>query len=371
MSSTIHDASHGAPRAAWAAPAAAWALLLAEAGGIVAYHSGLALALAAPLLAATIFAAVHHAEVVAARVGQPFGAVILAFAVTLIEASLIVAIMLSEAPAPGERGAPTAVARDTVFAAVMLVLNGVVGLCLLIGGWRHREQAFHAQGAAAALGVLGTLATLTMILPDFTVSKPGPYFTQGQLAFVAGTALGLYLLFLFVQIVRHRADFLDGVLEPSGPRPSGRAAAGSLALLLASLAAVVLLAETLSPAVREAVVAAGLPGAFMGVVIAAVTLMPEGASALRAAWANRPQTSLNLALGSALASVGLTIPAVAAVALWLDLPLALGLATEHVVLLALTLFVATLTLATGRTTVLQGGVHLVILGAFLLVAAVP
>lgn len=365
---------HRTPLFVWVAPALAWALLGLESAGLFRYEAPLVLAVSALLLGAVIFAAVTHAEIVAARVGQPFGSVVLALAVTLIEASLIVSIMLSAVESAGEDALstqPNEVLRDTVFAALMLVLNGVVGLSLLVGGLRHRVQGYHAQGAAAALGVLGTLATLTMILPDFTVATPGPYFTATQLAFVAAVSLALYLLFIFVQTVRHRDDFLDGVLESPGVRPGGRAAAASLAVLVASLVAVVLLADDLSPAVERAVAAAGLPGAMVGVIIAATTLMPEGVSSLRAAWANQPQTSLNLALGSALASLGLTIPAVALVALWLGLPLALGLDTEHVVLLALTLFIATVTLATGRTTILQGGVHLVILCVFLLVAAVP
>lgn len=359
------------PRRAWAAPAAAWALLLADQAGF-STHEGPALTLAALLLGAAIFAAVHHAEVVAERVGQPFGAVLLAFAVTAIEASLIVSLMLSAAAAAEDAVPPSEAARDTVFAAMMLVLNGVVGLCLLIGGLRHREQGFQARGAAAALGVLGTLATLALILPDYTVAAPGPYYAPAQLVFVATTSLLLYGLFIFVQTVRHRADFLDAGLAPAeAPRPSARIATASGALLVASLAAVILLADTLSPPLEAAVREAGLPAAVVGLVIAGVTLLPEGVSALRAAWANRPQTSLNLALGSALSSIGLTIPLVAAVSLWLGLPLALGLDDEHLVLLALTLFVSTLTLATGRTTVLQGGVHLVIAGAFLTITLMP
>jgi Ca2+:H+ antiporter len=370
---SAHD-PHRTPWLALAAPAAGWGLLAAEGAGAVDYASGAALALAAPLLGASVFAAVHHAEVLAARVGQPFGALLLALAVTAIEAALIVSIMLhAAAGAEAEAGAPPdEVARDTVFAAVMLVLNGVVGLCLLVGGLRWREQGFRAQGAAAALSVVGTLATLALILPEYTISTPGPFYAPAQLIFVATTAVALYALFIFVQTVRHRADFLDGApAEPAGPRPSARAAALSAVTLAAALGAVVLLAETLSPAVAGAVREAGMPGSVVGVVIAAVTLLPEGASALRAAWINRPQTSLNLALGSALASTGLTIPTVAFVSLWFDLPLALGLDAEHIILLALTLFAATLTLATGRTTVLQGGVHLVILGAFLTIAMVP
>ncbi len=371
MSSEI-DRAHRLPWLWWTAPAAGWALLGAERGGWADYASAATLALAVLLLAASVFAAVHHAEVVAARVGQPFGSVLLALAVTAIEASLIVSIMLSAAEREQGGIPPNEVLRDTVIAALMLVLNGIVGLCLLIGGLRHREQGFQPRAASAALGVIGTLAGLTLILPDYTVAVAGPFYAPTQLVFVAVTSLALYALFIFVQTVRHRGDFLDEA-QPLAvvARPSARAAATSGALLMLSLAAVVLLAEALSPAVEAAIRGAGLPGAVVGVVIAAVTLLPEGASAVRAAWANRLQTSLNLALGSALSSIGLTIPVVAMVSLVYDLPLALGLDSEHVILLALTLFVSTLTLATGRTTVLQGGVHLVILGAFLTFAAIP
>lgn len=357
---------------AWATPGAGWVLLGAEQSGLVDFGSTVALALAVTLVVASVFVAVHHAEIVAAGVGQPFGSVLLALAVTVIEASLIVSIMMSAADREVGGVPPNEVLRDTVFAAVMLVLNGVVGLCLLIGGLRHREQGFQARAATAALGVIGTLATLALILPDYAAAEPGPYYSPPQLIFIATTALALYALFIFVQTVRHRGDFLDEAPALlARRRPSGRAAATSGALLLASLGVVVLIADSLSPAVEAAIRGAGLPGAVVGIVIAAVTLLPEGMSALRAAWGNRLQTSLNLALGSALSSIGLTIPVVAAVSLAFDLPLALGLDPEHATLLALTMFVSTLTLATGRTTVLQGGVHLVILGAFLTFAAVP
>ena len=337
------------------------------------FESRAVLALAVPLLGASVFAAVHHAEIVAVRVGQPFGSVLLALAVTVIEAALIVSLMVSVAERAEGSVPPDEVLRDTVFAALMLILNGIVGLCLLIGGLRHREQGFQTRAASAALGVIGTLATLTLILPDYTVAAPGPFYAPTQLVFVAVTSLALYLLFIFVQTVRHRGDFLDEAapLPVVAQRPTARMAAASGALLVLSLGVVILLAEGLSHEVEAAIRAAGLPGEMVGVVIAAVTLLPEGVSAVRAAWANRLQTSLNLALGSALSSIGLTIPVVAVVSMVYDLPLALGLDPEKVILLALTLFVSTLTLAGGRTTVLQGGVHLVILGAFLTFAAIP
>lgn len=342
------------------------ALLAGRFAGVVPHGSILYVVAAAAFLAGAVFAAVYHAEVVALRIGEPFGSIVLAVAVTVIEVSLIVSIMISVP------GGGTEVARDTVFAAVMIVLNGVVGLCLLLGGMRHREQGFQTQAAAAALGVLGTLTTLALILPNYTLAVPGPYYSPVQLGFVATVSLALYGLFLFVQTVRHRADFLDaghGAADHS--RPTGLATAVSGVLLLVALSVVILIAETLSPAVERMVIGAGLPAAFVGVIIAAVVLLPEGTTAVRAARANRLQTSLNLALGSALASIGLSIPTVAVVSLMIGLPLTLGLEAEHVVLLVLTLFVSVLTLGTKRTTVLQGGVHLVIFLSFLVIAAVP
>jgi Ca2+:H+ antiporter len=351
----------------WAFPLAALALLGSKAAGAVDPGAGFTIALAALLLGGAVFAAVHHAEIVALKVGEPFGSVLLAVAVTVIEVALIVSIMLS-APDGGRE-----VARDTVFAAVMIVLNGIVGLCLLAGGIRHHEQGFHAHGASAALGVLGTLAALVLILPNYTQTTPGPVYAPSQLVFVAVVSLALYALFLFVQTVRHRSYFLDagGDDAQAGDAPAGRVVAASAVLLLVALSAVILLAKTLSPAVDRAIAAAGLPDACVGVVIAAVVLLPEGMAAIRAAYSNRLQTSLNLALGSALASIGLTIPAVTVVSLALGIPLALGLQAQHIVLLVLSLFASTLTLATGRTTVLQGGVHMVIFGAFLVISAVP
>lgn len=354
---------------AWMAPLVAWVELAAmaarpELGGPV------VVGLAAVLLAATVFAAVHHAEVVALRVGEPFGSLVLAMAVTVIEVALIISMMLSG----GE--AKAALARDTVFAAVMLILNGLVGLCLLAGGARHYEQEFQVRGTAAALAVLAALATLTLVLPNYTLGTPGPVYAPAQLVFVAVVSLLLYGVFVFVQTVRHRVYFLpetraDGDEEAEATPPSLRATLLSLVLLLAALGAVVLLAKMLSPTLQAAVAAAGLPAAVVGVVIAMLVLLPEGLAALRAARADRLQISLNLALGSALATIGLTIPAVSGVSLFLGQDLVLGLEAKDLVLLVLTLFVSVLTLGTGRTTVLQGAVHLVILAVFLFLAAVP
>ncbi len=355
----------------WAAPPAAATMVAAVLLGLVEPRSAPSLLLAALLLGGAVFAAVHHAEVIALRVGEPLGSIVLALAVTVIEVSLIVLVMV-KGPAGEAPHADSAIARDTVFAAAMIVLNGVVGICLMVGGIRHHEQGFQVYGASAALGVIGTLATLTMILPNYTLAVSGPIYSPAQLLFVGVASLALYSLFLFAQTVRHRDFFLDlKVSAGRRGRPSGGAAAASAAMLATALAAVILLAETLSPEVEAGVARLGLPPAFVGVVIATVVLMPEGLAAFRAARANRLQTSLNLALGSALASMGLTLPTVAVVSLVIGEPLALGLEPEHVVLLVLSLFAATLSFGTGRTTVLQGGVHLVLFGAFITIAAVP
>lgn len=321
---------------------------------------------AAALLFASVFAAVHHAEVIAHRVGQPLGSIVLALAVTVIEVSLIVSLLLSASE--GE----SMVARDTVFSAIMIVLNGIIGLCLLVGGMRHHRQTLQAHSATAALGVLGTLAILALVLPNFTKATPGPLYAPPQLIFVAAVSLALYGFFLHAQTIRHRDDFDDPADTGAHQAPvTGRAFLFAFGLLPLALLSVVMTAEILTVPVEGVIATAGLPEALIGVAIALVVLMPEGVASVRAARANRLQTSINLALGSALASLCLTIPTVALISLVLGRDLILGLDDEHIVLLLLSLFMATLSLAMGRTTSLQGGIHLVIFGAFLTLAAIP
>jgi Ca2+:H+ antiporter len=320
-------------------------------------------------LAASVLSAVHHAEVVAHRVGEPFGSLVLALAVTIIEVSLIVTLML----AAGESA--STLARDTVFAAIMIILNGVVGLCTLAGAARHREQGYVQFGVSAALATLTALAVLTLVLPNFTTSARGPVYSPPQLAFVAVVSLILYGTFLLVQTVRHRDYFLapatvnsaDAHAEP----PSPREAAQSLVLLLMALAAVVLLAKSLAPSLEAVVATIGAPKALVGIIIAALVLAPESLAAVRTARADRLQTSLNLALGSALATIGLTIPAVAVLSIVNGWTLELGLDPKSMTLLMLTIVVSVLSLGTGRTTVLQGAVHLVIFAAYLFTTIVP
>jgi Ca2+:H+ antiporter len=332
------------------------------------YPSGILFGVAAIALAGAVFAAVHHAEVIAYRVGEPFGTLVLAVAVTIIEVALIVSVML---PAGAEK---SALARDTVYAAVMIVCNGIVGLCLLIGGVRHHEQGFHIQGASAALAVLCALSVLTLILPNFLDAVPGPWLAQSQLIFAGVISLLLYIAFVFVQTIRHRDYFLaapDGSGHTDHAAPSNSAALTSIGMLLIALVAVVGLAKVLSPSVERGVALVGAPETVVGIVIAALVLLPESLAAVKAARLNRLQTSLNLALGSALASIGLTIPTVAVVSILIRQPIALGLDGKETVLLVLTLFVGQITLGTGRTTVLQGIIHLVIFAAFLFFAVVP
>lgn len=359
-------AQHKTPMWSIVIPVAALVLLAAGHVFGVEHLPGWLILPAVLLLFAAVFAAVHHAETAAHKLGDPYGSILLAVAVTIIEVALIVTMLL-DAP-PGT----SAIARDTVFAAIMIVLNGIVGICLLIGGVRYHEQGFQTRSAAAALGVLGTVAVLTLILPNYTLAVPGPVYAPQQLLFVAIVTPALYGLFLFVQMVRHTEDFRDRVADDAGhPVPGRTEFLTALAVLPVALLSVVLLAERLAPSVEDAVDHANLPAAVVGIAIAMVVLMPEGLAAVRAARANRIQTSLNLALGSALASICLTIPVVAVVSLTLGMPLALGLEAEHIVLLVLSLFMATLTLATGRTTVLQGGIHLVIFSAFIAIALMP
>jgi Ca2+:H+ antiporter len=348
-----------------AAPILAWLLF----GGTLFGLGGAYLALVAAGLIGGVLSAVHHAEVVAHRVGEPFGTLVLAVAVTVIEVALIVSLMLAGG------SATTALARDTVFAAVMIILTGMVGLCLLVGGARHREQSFGLHGVSASLATLAAIVVLTLVLPNYLVSVPGPVFTPGQLAFIAVISLILYGTFVFAQIIRHRDYFLpaDAPADEAihAAAPTTKAASLSALLLIACLTVVVLLAKALSPSIEAGVAAIGAPNALVGVIIAAVVLFPEGLAAVRAARVDRLQTSLNLALGSALASIGLTIPAVAIVSLATGLQLTLGIDIKSTVLLLLSLFVTAISLGTGRTTVLQGTVLLVVFATYLFTTIVP
>ena len=329
-------------------------------------HPGPAVAIVVGLLLiGCVLAAVHHAEVVAHRVGEPFGSLLLAVAVTVIEVALIVTLMVS-----GKGHDTAALARDTVFAAVMIACNGIVGLSLTVGALRQRFAEFNAEGTATALATVATMVTLGLVLPRFTTSHPGPQYTASQLAFASVASVALYGLFVFVQTVRHRDYFVvedQGHAEP----PSERETLQSLGLLLLALVAVVGLAKLESSPIEEAVEAVGAAQSAVGALIALLVLMPEGLAAVRNARRGRVQTSFNLGYGSAMASIGLTIPAIAIASIWLDGPLVLGVDATQMVLLALTFVVGALTVLPGRATVQEGAIHLVIFAAFLFLAISP
>lgn len=354
-------------------PVAALAVLLV---GLVSHTHPIALVTIAVFLVGAIFSAVHHAEVIAHRTGEPFGSLVLAVAVTVIEVGLIVMLMSSGGPHA------STYARDTVFAAVMITLNGIVGLSLLAGAWRHRLVAFNASGSGSALATVVTLAGVCLVLPGFTVTKAGLAYSTSQLVFAAVASFVLYLAFVLTQTVRHRDFFVPvasdrhgrvtGLLDDDHAEPpSARETWFSLLLLLVALVSVVGLAKLLSPTIQSGVAGLGLPYGVVGVVIALLVLAPETIAALNNARRDRVQISLNLAYGSAMASVGLTIPALAVAMIWLPGPLTLGLEPMQIVLLTLSVLVSILTLAQGRALALQGVVHLVVLATFLFFSATP
>ncbi len=342
---------------------------------LVAVAAGLALgksdnwitgAALAVLLIGSVMVAVHHAELVALWLGEPYGTLVLTLAVTIIELSLIVSLMLTGDPNPG-------LVRDTVLAVVMLVLNGLAGICIVAGTLRHREQEYQTLGANAFLAVLMPMAVLVLVMPNYTLATPGPYYSKLQLMFVGSICLALYLVFLFVQTMRHQDYFVPtGAIETEhADTPSPRIGTISSGLLVLSLVAVILLAKLLAPFIERSIAAAGAPFKLAGVIVAAIVLLPELLAALRAAQRNQLQTSINLALGSAVACIGLTVPAVTVIAIWLGQPLAFGIDNAATVLLVLSFTVAMLTYGHGRTNLLAGFVHLVLLASYIFMIFAP
>lgn len=318
-------------------------------------------------LAVAVMNAVHHAEVIASRVGPSLGALVLAISVTIIEVGLITSLMLNDSPDSA------VVARDTVFSAVIIVTNGIVGVCLLLGGLKYREIGFQVQGASSLLCVLAALSGLTLVLPNYTSTTAGGTYSVGQLLFASAACLLLYIALVFSQTRTHK-DYFEAPAQGPGAAahlPSRRETWISFVGLLMSLGVVIGLAKALSPAIEFGVSAIGAPRAVVGIVIALLVLLPETWAAIAAARANQLQTSLNLALGSGAASIALTIPVVSVFSVMTHRPLVLGLEAKSTAFLALTFIVGGLTLGTGRTTALQGAVHLVLLAAYLVLAFIP
>lgn len=351
-----------------AVPVAALVLLLAT---WVNHDNPIVLGLISLFLVGAIFAAVHHAEVVAHRVGEPFGSLVLAVAVTVIEVGLIVMLMSGGGPQA------STYARDTVFAAVMITLNGIVGLSILAAGRRHRLATFNASGSGSALAAVVALVGLCLVLPGFTVTEAGLEYAPAQLAFAAVASFVLYVAFVFTQTGRHRDFFVPNSATPDNDHdghadpPSARETWMSAGLLMVSLVSVVGLAKIMSHPIEDALTAMGLPYAMVGVVIALVVLAPETLAAVNNARRDRVQISLNLAYGSALASIGLTIPVVAVAMIWLPGELTLGLEPMQIMMATLSVIISVLTLAEGRALVLQGIVHLVLLATFVFFSALP
>lgn len=318
------------------------------------------------LLMGSVFAAVHHAEVIAHKVGEPFGTLVLALAVTVIEVALIVALMSSSPPADA-----AVLARDTVFAAVMIICNGIIGISLLIGGVKNYVQRYSLHGSKAAVSVLLAIALLVFILPNFTTSMLGGGMLNSQLLFVAVCCLILYSAFIFTQTIRHRDYFIADGEDDEHHSDNALTTGMSVGFLLISLVTVVGLAKMLSPTIEATLIAFGLPKIILGVIIAGLVLLPESIAAVKAAYNNQLQNSLNLALGSALASISLTIPAIAIMAVFTDMSVVFGLSAKDSVMLVITLLITMNTLSTGRTTFLHGVVHLVLLATFIFFAIVP
>jgi Ca2+:H+ antiporter len=308
-------------------------------------------------------AVVRHADHIAERLGEPYGTLILTLCITSIEVVSITAIMLHGANNP-------TLARDTLFAVTMIVLNGMVGLSLLLGGWRYREQYYNLQGANTYLGVIIPLGVLCLVLPNFTVVESGPpRLSFAEKIFVATISLGLYASFLFLQTRRHRAYFAaeQGVEEaPTADLPiSTSPLTWHVALLAIYMALVVYLAEKLAPPVDYVVETMGKPAALAGLAMAVLVATPEILGAVRAAGKNNLQRSMNIFLGSVLSTIGLTIPAIIVISELTNHPIRLGLEHTDLLLFVLTLFLCTVTFSSGRTNILQGGVHLILFAAYI------
>jgi len=325
--------------------------------------------MAAFLLIGSVFATLEHAEVVGARVGEPLGTLVLTIAVTIIEVAVMASLIEHGSDDPTE-------AREAVFSAIMIVCNGLVGLCLLLGGFRHGEQELQPMGASAYLAVLIALSVLTLILPDYTTSLSGPRLTHSQLAFIGTLSIVLYGAFLFIQTVRHRSYFLDARAAAMGhreDRPSIRRTILATLGLCASLSGVSILSEQVVPAMEDGLVWLGVKNsnAISGAALAMLVLLPESLNSIRAAARNALQTALNGALGSVVATIGLTVPAISLLSLVIGREIVFGLEDRDAVMLMLTLLLSVVSFGAGRTNVLTGLVHLVVFATYVFLLFVP
>jgi len=312
--------------------------------------------------------AVHHSEIIAHRLGEPYGTIILAVSVTIIEVAIIISLMTTG----GKEYA--SFARDTVYAAVMILLNGIVGLCLFLGGRKFHTQTFSPHSVKIALVSLISIVAFTMILPTFTKGQAGPYYTEAQLLFEFFACIVIYVAFISAQTVRHREYFItekDETSDKTKHSISNQAMVISLVFLLISLTIVVLLAKSLSHPIEQILVSQGLPKSLVGIILATVILLPEGIAAVSAARSNRLQTSLNLSLGSAIASIGLTIPTVSLISYVYDIPLVLGLDILPIILLVISIFTVMLSLIGGRSNAVYGVVLLVNFVAYIFLTINP
>ncbi len=318
-----------------------------------------------------VLASVYFAEVIAHRVGQPYGTLILAIAVTVIEVALIASILLSRSPGS------EAVVRDSIFATIMIVCNGIVGVSLLIGAIKHHETVFKPEGSNIALALLITSSTLALVLPTYTTSTPGPNYNLVQLRGAAIACFILYVTYVYAQTIRHKILFLAPVFDQAvhgskvHPKPSNQKTIISALALTITLIAVIVLAKQLAPFIEAGVQAIGAPHEVVGILIACLVLLPESFTAIRQAMDNKMQNSFNLAFGSGLASVGLTIPVVAIISYVFGITLTLGLDAKSLVFLMLTFILSIMTISMGRATFAQGIIHLVVFGAYLRLSITP
>lgn len=321
-------------------------------------------------LGISVMTSVHHAEIIAHKIGEGLGTLVLALCVTIIEVGLIISLMGKDNPDSH------VLARDTVFAAVMIVTNGVVALCLILGGLKFREQEFQVQGSKSLVVVLLALSFIIFYLPNHTTSTAGPTYNNFQMLFIGGISLLLYLLFVFFQTTSHKSYFEPAIgitvdAETVTNETTNTDAWMSFVSLCVSLFAVIAFAKYLSPTIERVIVSLGAPKATVGLLIATIVLLPETWAAASSARANRLQTSLNLALGSGIASIALTIPVVIVYSIWNNIPLTLGLDPKNTAFLIMTFFVAIITLGSGKSTLLQGAVHGVILLTYFVLSFVP